>query len=485
MAAITSSTIRSNLLALSMGVFPIAINQLVQRVFAQKTSPLKLQAGSLMASSVAYLILAQKLPTCFRLGAPVLFLAYKVALKHWNEQNSPFNTQDEEGELPTTPPPVTSTPDKGKPGILYQYKLLDSTFAAALHSATSSINIRQGEDDGLEKPPALVDEPSGSKGETTQHSITSTTDERRSQDDGLKSAASTNETTTPPDTSTVSKPRRQRRNVVLHKTPASTNGTTPPIATSAATVAETLELPQSVVTTLEKKTVSLASLVTPPKLEPFPPATKAEKTLTDQLFSANADTLGSVREFEKLLKKFRASEKRVIRVKASPIVPGEAEVEKDPFKATIYFGETHLFKFDKVRVDALKTAGYNVTEETLFFWIEVKKNGEEKKLTTVNLIPLEMLKTVKTDTQNFSLILKDEGTEYTLSFDNQISKLKSFAAKMRRCTQIRLVPKAIVNLTLSLKSPDPIKHQEIVIGANNYAAAHHAKCYLEPFMTKV
>ncbi len=117
MAAITSSYVRSNLLVLGLAFLPIAADRLVQRLFAQKTSPLKLEAASLMTSAVAYLILAQKLPTPFRIGAPVLYLVCKVALQHWSE----LEEDDGDDEIPfhgstgvTTPPLVPVTSNTGK-----------------------------------------------------------------------------------------------------------------------------------------------------------------------------------------------------------------------------------------------------------------------------------------------------------------------------------------------------------------------------------
>jgi hypothetical protein len=458
MAAITSSPIKSTLLALSMGVFPIAMDQLIQRVFAQKTSPLKLQAGSLMASSVAYLILAQKLPISFRIGAPVLFLVYKVALERWVKQNSLSFTSEVEAD------PLT--PDKGQSGMVNNYQLPSSIAAATFTSITNSLSGENHIPPAPTSSAPLPPHPSATAPSTKQS-------EKVDQPSGSKGGAA---------------PRKQRRIVVFHKTSVSQDGIPPQPATSAAapsTVAETPNLSPSAVETLGKQPISLASLVTPPNLKTFSSVTDAEKIFAHQLQGAYVDAQASIAPFAKLVKQFRASEKRTIHVESSPIVPDEMRVKKPSFKANIYLGEDYLFKFDKVRVDALKAAGYTVTEETLFFWIEVKKTGEEKKLTTMNLIPLEMLKNVKSDTQKFSLTLKEKDTNYVLNFDNQMSKLKSFAATMRKCTQIYVVPEALVNLTLSLKSPSSTKHQETVIEANDYATVHHAKCYLEPFMPKV
>ncbi len=187
----------------------------------------------------------------------------------------------------------------------------------------------------------------------------------------------------------------------------------------------------------------------------------------------------NVRTFEKLVKTHKTPEKRTISVESSPISPGAKKTEK--FKANISFLENHLFKFDKARVAALNAEGCMVKEDTLFFWIEVIKKKEKKKLTTVSLIPLKMLEEVVSTTKPFSLTLEDEDTQYVLNFNDQMTKLRSFAAAMKKCTRIKLIPKTNEGVTLSLIDA-PSKHPLNQIKANQLATLNSAKCYLELFM---
>lgn len=77
---ITSFYSRSTWYAVGICLLPIAADQLVQRVFAKKLSANTLEVASLVASTITYLVLGFQLSQSFRLGAPLLYLAYKAAL---------------------------------------------------------------------------------------------------------------------------------------------------------------------------------------------------------------------------------------------------------------------------------------------------------------------------------------------------------------------------------------------------------------------
>jgi hypothetical protein len=69
---------RSTWHAVGICLLPIAADQLVRRVFAKKLSAFKLEAAASIASA-AILFLCLQLPPPFKLGAPLLYYAYRAA----------------------------------------------------------------------------------------------------------------------------------------------------------------------------------------------------------------------------------------------------------------------------------------------------------------------------------------------------------------------------------------------------------------------
>jgi hypothetical protein len=61
-------------------------DQLVRRVFSKKSSDYKLEAASIVTGGVTYLLLSRHLPNSFKVGAPILYLAYKAAQYYLSRQ---------------------------------------------------------------------------------------------------------------------------------------------------------------------------------------------------------------------------------------------------------------------------------------------------------------------------------------------------------------------------------------------------------------
>jgi len=86
---ISSFCSRSNWHALGISILPIVADQLEQRVFSKKCSPHHLETASLVTGSVVCLLISRVLPPSIKLGAPILYLAYKAAQSYLNRQPPP------------------------------------------------------------------------------------------------------------------------------------------------------------------------------------------------------------------------------------------------------------------------------------------------------------------------------------------------------------------------------------------------------------
>lgn len=174
-------------------------------------------------------------------------------------------------------------------------------------------------------------------------------------------------------------------------------------------------------------------------------------------------------EFQKIIKGFKRSERWALSVtqKFSDSPRGKT------FKASVHFGVTHLFKFDKERSEAFRKEVCMITEETLFFWMGALK--EKTSFLTVNLIPLSLLETLGPKDTKFSLTIKEGDQQFEFTFEGkQMARLRSLKTALTKCQQIKLIPLTMIDFSNELE----IYH----LGVNDFASQGEAKCYLEPFL---
>ncbi len=157
------------------------------------------------------------------------------------------------------------------------------------------------------------------------------------------------------------------------------------------------------------------------------------------------------------------------------------KVKKEKFKAQIRFVETHLFKLDTDQVPALNQEKCSVTENTLFFWFELKKKPHGENVGTFNLIPLVLLESLRSTDTTFSLVIKEQDRQFNIAFEgNHLERLKTFAEKIKVCRQIESIPSP--SIESDSESSKDILHPLVF---NILKDKLRAKCYLEPFMQKI
>ena len=380
---------RSTWHALGVSILPIVADQLVQRVFSKKCSSYNLGTASLITGTVTYLLLSRELPPSFKLGAPILYLAYKATQYYLSRPTPP-----DERSKPSPRPSLTQFPT-----MPYHMALAASTTTAA---AVSKESEQQKEHPEADQGPARTDTP---------HEPLTVAPET------LSSASSS-------------------------PLPASS-----PAAPTADELAE-------------------------------------RKRAADRLnASVEAERLAVLR-FQKIIEPFERSEIMSLKIQVKPLpnaapVAGKKSAKAKEEKVQIRFGSTHVFKLGKTQVEALNKEGCAVTENTLFFWINI--SGTERS--PFSFIPLTMLDDLHPNTKEFSLCLKEKDHQLILPFkEKQIVRLKVFAQTIRACQKVEIIHSGIAQ---PFAKSDTSTHDQIgALLINDMARVNHARCYLVPFMKK-
>lgn len=95
--------------AMGVSFLPVLADQLVQQVFSKKFSASNLKKASLATAGVTYLLLSRHLPSSFKIGAPILYLAYKAA-QYFFSQQTPPGSKDDSSNSKSPTSPVTTKP---------------------------------------------------------------------------------------------------------------------------------------------------------------------------------------------------------------------------------------------------------------------------------------------------------------------------------------------------------------------------------------
>jgi len=344
---------QSSWIALGLVILPTATEQLVQKLFAARV--FAIESIAFIAGTVTYLILSTALPLSFQVGAPLVYLACKIAQAYWFRQTPP--------EPPASPKlPETPEPE--------------------------------------ELPQSTTGEP-----EANEEVASSELPEK----------------------------------AMPEESPS------PPLKPPAATAQSTLHLAEVVI--IDGKAV----------------LKKPTEQLPQECQEASEKETKLWEEFSKITAVYKKSELRTISI--------SQELSNKVEKATIRFGETHLFKFDEKRVEALRKRSCMITEEAYFFWIEATKKNAS--FLTVNLIPLCLLD--KLGDTKFSLIIQEKDQKFEFIFEKaSLTRLKAVATKLKKCRKFLTIP-LCCQLFSKTMSIDQLENNEL-------ASMQGAKCYLEPFL---
>ncbi len=256
---------------------------------------------------------------------------------------------------------------------------------------------------------------------------------------------------------------------------------------------EPLPIPSSIAPTTEEKTgpSSAPSVSSPQEVVSTDVPAKPEKTeslpvplpvafTAEEKAAVEAGRLAAESFFKNIIAPFEKSQIMSLKIQIKPLpntaaAPGEKPLKAETVKAKIRFGSTHVFKLDKTQVEALNKEGCDVTEKTLFFWINIA--APDNKGATINFIPLTMLDSLNPNASEFSLCLNEKNYQLILSFKQQLDRLTTLAKTMRTCRNVKVIHPGVVH-----PSGNPAHAGALL--SNDLAAINRTRCYLTPFMKK-
>jgi len=420
------------------------VDQRVQSIFEKKLSANKLEAASLVASTVTYLIFSFQLPRSFQLGAALFYLAYKAAQFYLSRK---------------APPPDSSTAQK-KPSLLNPYTpegMLETNqmlYSTVTSTSPVSLYVNTGSSRHSSNTPYQAEQtptPSATVSTATEPEYNNEPPESNHEgqlhQQSSPSAANSSTTVT------------EQKNDSLE--PNHRNAETSTIALPAIISAST------------------QTVTSPPAALPSEEAPE-QKAAADQLtFDIEAELQGASR-LKEIIKPFTKSQIMSLQAQLksnSTPAGGQKKLKAKNIKVKIRFGDTHVFKMGKQQVESLNRKGFTMTEKTLFFWIDIA-DGEERFPT--NFIPLMMLDNLKTNSKQFSLCLTEKNYQWTLTFkDNQLARLKSFEDTIRKCRKVEVIHTGIVRSS-DLASASKIDSHGTLLD-NDLAAMNRLSCYIVPF----
>jgi hypothetical protein len=210
-----------------------------------------------------------------------------------------------------------------------------------------------------------------------------------------------------------------------------------------------------------------------------------QKESIDQMVARFEPERQAALRFQQIMQQVEKSEAMSFTIQEKPLLASPSAKRTKPFKASIRFGKTHVFRMSKAQVNELNKEGCAVTEETLFFWVNIIGNKGAKS-PTVNFIPLTMLSNLRPNATEFSMSIIESDCQLILQFkQNHMSRLQDFAKTIKACQKVETIHSGAVNPhsqnTVNNRSTAP---EDNALLANDMASVNGAKCYLEPFMKK-
>jgi len=249
-------------------------------------------------------------------------------------------------------------------------------------------------------------------------------------------------------------------------------------------------------TTLPTTPTEPSTTTSLPPMTPDPSITTATTTTTpteERAVPEKPKTIGGVPtaqvkaegqaalQFVKFVDQLEKSEAIAITIREEPLTTDNSPKKKKPlFNAQIRFCTIHLFRLRENHVKHLNRENCEVTNETLFFWVQIT-NKKGKSNPTPNFLPLAMLDNLRPNAKEFSMHMIETDCQMTLQFkEAQMARLKDFAKTIKSCTQVKIIH----NTTFITPFADTNNDEPIALNANEMASINGAKCYLAPFMKK-